>query len=216
MSAGARKPNRAGTRGRARALRISAALAAALALPASAAPEEFVVEGAHTFPAFEVGHLGISTQRGRFERTTGRIVLDRAAGTGSIDIAIDAASVSTGNRALDAVLKGEDFFNVERHPAMTFRARSVEFDGEAPKRVAGEFTLNGVTRPLEVSVARFGCTRLPFLVRLTCGADVVASIRRSDFGMTAYSAFVADEVKLVIQVEAVRQEPAAPEPPAGG
>lgn len=192
-----------------------AVLLALLAAPALAATEEFVVESAHTYPTFEVSHLGISTQRGRFDRSSGRILMDRPAGTGMIDILIDATTVSTGNRALDAVLKGEDFFNVERFPAMTFRANSLVFEGDVPKRAKGDFTLLGVTRPVEVSVVRFGCTRLPFLVRLTCGADVVASLKRSDFGMTSYSAFVGDEVMIEIQIEAVKQEPEAQPPPAG-
>jgi polyisoprenoid-binding protein YceI len=192
-----------------------AVLLALLAAPALAATEEFVVESAHTYPSFGVSHLGISTQRGRFDRSSGRIVMDRDAGTGTIDVVIDASTVSTGNKALDAVLRDEDFFNVARFPAMTFRANSILFEAGVPKRATGDFTMLGVTRPVEVSVARFGCTRLPFLVRLTCGADVVASLKRSDFGMTSYSAFVGDEVRLEIQIEAVRQEPEAQPPPAG-
>ncbi|HEX4943363.1 MAG TPA: YceI family protein [Usitatibacteraceae bacterium] len=196
-------------------MRIAAALVVLLATPALAASEEFVVESAHTYPSFEVSHLGISTQRGRFEHTSGRILLDREAGTGTIEVVIDTPTISTGNRVLDAMLKGEDFFNVERFPAMTFRARSMEFEGGEPKRATGELTLLGVTRPVEMSFVGFACTRLPFLVRLTCGADVVAKIKRSDFGMTAYSAFVGDEVRLEIQVEAVKQEADAQPPPAG-
>ena len=202
--------------GLAGALPSLAAMIACAALPAAAAPEEFVVDSPHTYPSFAVSHLGISTQRGRFDRTTGRIVLDREAGSGSIDVAIDARSVSTGYGALDAVLRGEDFFNVSRFPEISFRSRALEFDGGVPKRASGELTLVGVTRPVELSVVRFGCTRLPFLVRLTCGADVVASLKRSDFGMTAFSSFVGDEVRLEIQVEAVKQEPPAALPPAGG
>jgi polyisoprenoid-binding protein YceI len=191
------------------------AVLALLAAPALAAPEEFVVEPAHTYATFEVSHLGISTQRGRFDRSSGRIVMDREAGKGTIDIVIDTSTVSTGNKTLDAVLRDEDFFNVARFPAMTFRAGTIVFEDGVPRRAAGDFTLLGVTRPVEVSVVRFGCTRLPFLVRLTCGADVVASLRRSDFGMTAYAAFVGDEVKLEIQIEAVKREPEAQPPPAG-
>ncbi len=194
-------------------------LAAALALAAPAAlaaPEAFVVDPGHTFPAFEVLHLGISTQRGRFERTSGRIEIDREAGTGRIELAIETASVSTGNRALDGVLKGEDFFDVEKHPRITFRAQAVEFEGGEPHRARGELTMNGVTRPVEVTVGRFGCTRLPFLVRLTCGADVTASLRRSEFGISRFANFVADEVRVVVQVEAVREEAPAEPAPSGG
>ena len=194
-------------------------LAAALALwaPAAlAAPEAFDVDPGHTFPAFEVVHLGISTQRGRFDRTSGRIEIDREAGTARIELAIETASVSTGNKALDGVLKGEDFFDVEKHPRITFRAAQDEFDKGEPRRASGELTLNGVTKPVALSVERFACTRLPFLVRLTCGADVTASLKRSDFGLTRFSNFVADEVRIVVQLEAVREEPPAVPAASGG
>ena len=193
--------------------------AAVLALAAPAAfaePEVFVVDPGHTFPAFEVVHLGISTQRGRFDRTGGRIEMDREAGTGRIELAIETASVSTGNRALDGVLKGEDFFDVEKFPRMTFRAGTMEFEKGEPRRARGELTMNGVTRPVALTVERFACTRLPFLVRLTCGADVTATIRRSEFGLTRFTNFVADEVRIAVQVEAVREEPAAAPASTGG
>lgn len=184
-----------------------------LAGPALAQQEEYVVDQQHTFPSFAVDHLGISTQRGRFERTKGRIVLDREAGTGSVEVVIDAASVSTGNAALDAVIRGEDFLNAERHPALAFRADAIAFEGGVPKRAAGELSIAGVTRPVELRLTRFGCTRLPFLVRYTCGADIEASLKRSEYGITAYKGFVGDEVRLVIQVEAVRVERAVPAGP---
>lgn len=192
------------------------ALAAMATLPALAAQEEFVVEPGYTFSQFGVSHLGISTQRGRLGRATGRIVLDREAGTGSIDVEIDARSASTGNPALDAVVRGEDYLDAERFPTITFRSRRVAFEGGVPRRASGELTLAGRTRPVELEVVRFGCTRLPFLVRTTCGADAVASVRRSEFGMTAHAGLVGEEVRLEIQVEAVRQEPAAEPQPAGG
>lgn len=192
------------------------AAAAALAGPALAAPEEFIVDRGHTFPTFEVLHLGISTQRGRFERTTGRIVLDREARTGTLTIEIDTRSVSTGNPLLDEALRGEDFFAVDKHPKMVFEAGRMEFEKGEPRRAQGELTLLGVRRPVAISIERFGCTRRPFFVRTTCGADVVATLSRSAFGMTSYPAFIGDEVKVVIQIEAVKTEPAVEPPPAGG
>ncbi len=182
--------------------------------PVLAAAEEYAIDQQHTFPAFEVEHLGISTQRGRFERTTGRILLDRDSGTGSVEVAIDATSVSTGNAALDAVIRGADFLNAERHPALTFRADAIAFENGEPRRARGELSIAGATRPVELRLTRFGCTRLPFLVRYTCGADIAASVKRSEFGMTAYAGLVGDEVKLLIQVEAVRVERAVPPGPA--
>lgn len=191
-------------------------LGLAAALPAAAQVERFAVDPGHTMPAFAVTHLGISTQRGRFERTAGRIELDRERGTGRVEIDIEAASVSTGNRALDAVLKGEDFLDTGKHPRIAFRSTDLEFEAGVPRRARGELTLAGRTQPVTLVVERFGCTRLPFFVRTTCGADLAAVIRRSAFGLTAWSGFVGDEVRLEIQVEAIKEEPAVEPPVPGG
>ncbi len=197
--------------------RAAAACAALLALQgARAAPEEFTVDRAHTFPAFEVLHLGISTQRGRFDRTSGRITLDRAAGQGTIDVEIDTAAVSTGNGSLDAALRGEDFFHVEKHPRMVFRSKQLQFEEGVPRRVTGELTLLEATLPVTLEIERFACTRLPLLVRTTCGADLSATLSRAAFGMGSYAKFIGDEVRIRIQVEAFKVEPAAQPPAPGG
>lgn len=74
----------------------------------------------------------------------------------------------------------------------------------------------GVSQPVTLAVEHFACTRLPFLVRLTCGADAVAHVSRTAFGMSRFTSFIADDVRIVIQVEAVKQEPAQEPSPAGG
>jgi polyisoprenoid-binding protein YceI len=163
-----------------------------------------------------VTHLDISTQRGRFDRTTGRIELDPDAGSGAIAIDIEAQAVSTGNPKLDAALRGEDFFDVERHPRITFRSTRIEFARREPARVEGDLTLLGVTLPVALKVERFGCTRKPFLVRLTCGADLSGSLSRAAFGMKSFASFIGDEVRLDIQVEAIKEEKAAEPPSSGG
>lgn len=199
-------------------MKAAAALAASLVLgPAMVdAADTYVVDPGHTFPGFEVLHLGIALQRGRFDRTTGRITLDREARAGAIDIEIDATSISTGNGLLDAMLRGEDFFDVERHPRIRFHSEKLEFEGVEPVRAAGSLTLLGVTRPVTLQVRHFACTQKPFFVRTTCGADVATTVSRSAFGMTSYAGFIGDDVKLVIQIEAVKQESApAPQTPGG-
>jgi polyisoprenoid-binding protein YceI len=184
--------------------------AACAVLAAHAQPESYVVDPAHTFASFGVDHLGIATQRGRFDRSRGRIVLDRESGQGLVEIEIDAASISTGNPKIDALLRSEDFFDVERHPHIAYRATRLAFEAGQLARVDGELTLLGVTRPVAIAIARTACTVKPFLVRTTCGADGAARFSRADFGMKGLAAFIGDEVRIDVQVEAVRQEPAAP------
>jgi polyisoprenoid-binding protein YceI len=180
---------------------------ACLALPARAAPETLALDPGHTFPTFEVRHLGLATQRGRFNHTTGTVVLDLAAGTGSVDISIDANSADTGNPDLDRLLRGKFYLNPEQYPAITYKSTAMLFENQKPVLVKGELSFLGQTRPLDLKVVGFGCSRLPFLGS-RCGADLTASFRRSDFGMTAMLGFVSDEVNMLIQAEAV--PPAAP------
>lgn len=201
-----------------RVSRLAAALSCAGAISlspgAQAAPEEFIVDTTHAFSHFEVVHLGISTYRGRLRVKSGTIVLDADSGAGTIDVAIDPATVSTGYERLDAILRAEDLLDTERFPVITFRASLLAFDKGALRTAQGELTFLGVKRPVALSIERFGCTRKPFLVQYRCGADAVAVFKRSDFGMTSYQAWVSDEVTVRIQVEAVRREPAAE--PQGG
>jgi polyisoprenoid-binding protein YceI len=168
------------------------------------------VDPAHTFPSFEVSHLGISTTRGRFERTTGGIVVDEAAGVAAIAIDIDARLVSTGSALVDAWLRSEDFFDVEHYPRIAFRAPRFALSRERPFSAEGELTLLQVTRPVTLRVERFGCVLRAPMTRKTCGADIVTSVSRAAFGMSGFAGLIGDEVRLEIQFEAVADDPGPP------
>ncbi|HET9699735.1 MAG TPA: YceI family protein [Burkholderiales bacterium] len=178
---------------------------AALALPASAA-ETYTIDPRHTFPSFEVRHLGLSTQRGRFNRSSGQIALDRTAKSGWVLIEVDPTSVDTGDAQLEAILRSETFFDAENHRYVYFRSTGMEFEGERLVRVPGELTLLGVTRPLVLTVHSLNCGVNPINRKQTCGADVTATLKRSEFGMSRHIPAVGDEVRLLIQVEATRDE----------
>lgn len=181
-----------------------ALVAAALAAPAFAA-ETYTIDSKHTFPSFEISHLGFSTQRGRFNGTTGKIVLDQAAKSGSVDVSIDTASVDTGLEALEKHLRGEDFFNSAKFPTMTFKGNRMRFEGDRLVAVDGEFTMLGVTKPVTLKVDNFRCAMHPLAKKPACGADASTVIRRSEFGLTKYPAPVlGEEVKVLIQIEALR------------
>ena len=183
----------------------AAALAAVIAvLPAAAELETYTVDPRHTLPTYEVMHLGYSMQRGRFNRTTGRITLDTAAKKGSADIAMDAASVSSGVDKLDEHLRGEDFLNAARHPTITFKSTDFAFDGDKVKSARGELTMNGITRPVTFTANLFHCGPHPMTKQKQCGADLQATIRRSEFGMKYALPALGDEVTLRVPVEAIR------------
>jgi polyisoprenoid-binding protein YceI len=135
---------------------------------------------------------------------TGKIVLDRAAKTGTVDISIDVTSVSTGVPKLDEHLKSEDFFNAAKYPVMTFKSKSVRFNGDKPASVDGELTLLGVTKPVTLTIAAFQCAPNQFVKKEACGADATASIKRSEFGMSKLAPGLGDDVKLLINVEALK------------
>jgi polyisoprenoid-binding protein YceI len=178
---------------------------AAVTAPALAAPAGYTVDPNHTFPVFEVDHLGFSTQRGRFNKTSGKITLDTAARQGSVDVTIDATSIDMGFAKWNENMRGENYFNTDAHPTITFKADKLVFDGERPVSADGSLTMLGVTKPVTLTIKRFRCAPHPLHTRETCGADVVATLKRSEFGMTKYIPSVGDEVRLLIAVEAFRE-----------
>jgi polyisoprenoid-binding protein YceI len=182
-----------------------AAFAASLAVfPAAAEMESYTVDPHHTFPTYEVSHLGYSMQRGRFNKTSGRIAVDTAAKKGSADIAMEAASVSTGVDKLDEHLRSEDFLNAAKFPQITFKSTDFAFEGERLKSATGDLTINGVTRPVTFTANVFQCAMNPMLKKKQCGADLQATIKRSDFGMKYGLPYLGDEVTLRIPVEAIK------------
>lgn len=186
-------------------MKIAAALAASLAiLPAAAELESYTVDPRHTFPTYEVGHLGYSMQRGRFNKTSGKITIDTAAKKGSADIAMDTASVSSGVDKLDEHLRGEDFLNAAKYPQITFKSTNFAFDGDRVKSATGDLTINGVTRPVTFNANMFLCGPHPMTKKKQCGADLQATIKRSDFGMKYALPALADDVTLRIPVEALK------------
>ena len=167
--------------------------------------ENYRVDPLHTAATFSVSHLGLSLQRGSFGRTTGMVILDRTAGKGSIDVAIDAASVTSGSPSRELMLKGEEYFNVGQFPLITFRSTSLKFDGDRVVGADGELTIRGVTKPVTLTVADFKCAIHPATKKPACGCEVTASVKRSDFGMTKNQASTGDDVNIAIAIEAIQQ-----------
>lgn len=183
---------------------LVAAVSAALSVSSANAVETYTLDSRHTFPSFEVSHLGYSIQRGRFNRTSGKVTLDAAAKTGKVEITIDAASVDTGLDKLEEHLRGEDFFHVAMFPTITFKSDNFAFEGGKVKRVTGDLTLLGVTRPVNLEATHFHCGNHPISKKPLCGGDFAATLKRSEFGMKYAIPSVADDVTLRIQVEAFR------------
>lgn len=184
---------------------IAVALALAGAGPAAGEPAIYALDPDHSFVTFEVLHFGTSTLRGRFGPLSGFVEMDRAAGIGSVSLQIDTASVSTGMPSFDARLRQPDLLATEAHPVAYFVASRFGFDGATLSGVNGEFTLRGISQGLELRAMRFGCHTHPVVKREVCGGDFTAEIKRGDFGASFGMPFVANRVRLVVQVEGIRQ-----------
>ncbi|MDB5769071.1 MAG: putative signal peptide protein [Collimonas fungivorans] len=183
---------------------IIASLLAASAASAFAAADTYTIDPNHTYPSFTADHMGISFWRGKFEKTSGSVTLDRAAKTGSVDIRIDASSLDFGHAKMNEHASGPDIFDVKKYPDVTYKGTSVKFDGDKPVAVDGELTLHGVTKPVTLTINSFKCIQHPMLKREVCGADASASFNRSDFGITYGLPMFSPEVKLAIQVEGIK------------
>jgi len=189
--------------------RLSSLLVALLLpLGAVAAPETYTLDPTHTNPNFSVQHLGMSTVWGHFERATGKVVIDRAAKTGSIEVKIPTATISTGDakrtdgqRSRDEHLRTTDFFNVAEFPDMVFKSTKLNFTGDKVHSIDGTLTLLGVTKPVTLTASSFNCGANPMSKKDMCGADLVGTIKRTDFGMKYAVPAIGDEVKLFIAVE---------------
>ena len=189
--------------------RIALASATAAALLstglAHAEPASFALDPTHTFVTFEVKHFGTSTNRGRFDKKSGSITVDTAAKTGQIDITIDMASINTGTPSFDGHLKSKDFFDAENHPTATFKSSKITFDGDKITAVDGTLTMLGKSAPVTLKAEHYGCYENPRLKRQVCGGDFETTFKRSEFGITYGVPMIPDEVKLLIQVEAIKQ-----------
>jgi len=181
------------------ALFVIASLAANAALA-----DTFTIDPNHTLPVFEVNHLGFSTQRGRFDKTSGTIQLDREKKTGSVDWAIEADSINMGQAKWNEHLKSADFFNMAQFPTIRYHADKLVFKGEVPVAAEGSLTLLGVTKPLRVAIHRFTCGTHPMNQKQLCAADIEGSLKRSEFGMTKYLPGVGDDIKVSVPVEAYK------------
>ena len=186
---------------------LSAALilAATIAAPALAAPETFNVEPTHTFPRFSYNHLGYSVQLSRFDKTSGKVVFDKAAKTGSVDIVINTKSVSTGSDVFNEHIQGEDFLDTAKYPTATFKSTKVVFEGDKPARIEGNLTLKGVTKPVTLTVTSFQTMPHPMVKKDALGANAFTTVKRTDFNMGKNAPYVGDEVRIDIAIEAIKE-----------
>jgi len=185
-------------------------LTAAVAAAPAAAGETYTVDPSHSFVGFSARHFGVSTVRGEFERYDAEFVLDEEDPTrSSIVLRIQADSIDTDHERRDGHLKSPDFLDVANHPTIVFESRSITARGDGEYLLAGDLTMRGVTRPVEIPVTLSGPIKDPY-GNMRVGVDGELEIDRQDWGV-AFGAVmdngglvVSNEVKISFSIEGMR------------
>jgi polyisoprenoid-binding protein YceI len=176
----------------------------AAARSAAAAPITYDIDPTHTYPAFEADHFGgRSIWRGKFNKTTGKVILDVAAKTGEVDITVDTTSINFGMSAMDEHAKSADMFDVAKFPTATYKGKISKWNGTIPAEVDGEFTLKGITKPLKLTINSFLCQPGELTHKEVCGADASATFNRDEWNLDfGKSLGFKMQTKLLISIEA--------------
>lgn len=189
--------------------RALAAAALALSFPASAlAASTWEVDNSHTTAGFEVTHMMVTKVRGHFEKVAGTIEIDDKDVTKSrVDVTIEAASIDTRNDDRDKHLRSADFFDVEKHPNITFKSTKVEKAGKDKLKVTGDLTMRGVTKPVTLDVVYTGKELKNPWGGAVRAASATGKLNRKEWGLEwnksleAGGVLVSDEVTLQIDAE---------------
>lgn len=168
----------------------------------------WVLDAAHTEIAFVARHAMVTKVRGKFDEFDAKVVIDEEnPANNSATATIKTASVNTGNADRDGHVRGEDFFNVEEFPEMTFT--STGFDATAGT-VTGDLTLKGITKPVTLDVEVFGVEEDPF-GNVRAGFEASTKINRKDFGVDFQAplgsggVLVSEEIKIEIDGSGIKQ-----------
>jgi polyisoprenoid-binding protein YceI len=188
---------------------LSLALAATLALPpiTSADPVTWKVDPVHSELTFRIRHF-VTKVFGTFKSWSGTIVADPAKlSTGSVEVAVETATIDTRNERRDTDLRSPNFF--DSFPAMTFKSTKVEANGSALK-ITGDLTIRGITKPVVLTGEYLGTMGLAEPMKQRIGFTATAKINRLDYGLkwnrvVEGSNMLGDEVEININIEALRQ-----------
>jgi polyisoprenoid-binding protein YceI len=153
----------------------------------------------------------ISTVKGRFGVLTGTVQFDGVdPTTGSVEVSIEVASITTNEPQRDGHLRSPDFFHAEQHPTMTFRSTGVEHVEGDEYRLLGELTIRDVTRPISLDMTYEGQITDPY-GNQRAGFAAETTLNRKDYGLTANQLLetggvvIGEKVKVSLHVEAIRQ-----------
>lgn len=172
---------------------------------AAARPETYTLDPVHTRVAFQVSHAGFSNPIGSFSGTTGTLEFDDQDWTGArLSARIPIAKLELGDDDWQEKILDRTFFDAEKFPEAYFVSTHVEPTGEKTANVTGDLTLRGVTQPVTLAVTLNALKRHPLTLKKTAGFSATVTLSRKAFGMTAWKSVVGDDVRLIIEAEALR------------
>jgi len=185
---------------------LPVAMLALMTGSAVATPVTYSVDPNHTYPSFEADHFGgLSNWRGKFDKSSGTIVLDKDKGTGTVEITIDTSTVDFGHAKLDEHVKSAEMLDVAKFPTASYKGTLAKFKDGQPTEVEGQLTLHGVTKPVKLTINQFKCMINPMSKKEVCGADAEGTFSREDFGIAVGKDFgFKMDMKLRITIEAVK------------
>jgi polyisoprenoid-binding protein YceI len=170
------------------------------------------INGDHSAVFFTIGHVGIADFTGRFDRISGSYTLDRRdPAKDQTNIVIPAASINTNLALRDEHLRSAEFFDVQQYPDITFVSTRYTPTGKGGGRLYGNLSLHGVTRPVVFQVRETGAGEVAYLPKpwggYLSGFVATTSIKRSDFGMTAYlPEGLSNRIDIRVEIEGIRQQ----------
>ena len=174
------------------------------------------IDPSHSEVTFSVRHMMISTARGRFEKFTGTVDYNEAnPSLSTVDVQIEAASISTRDPQRDGHLRSPDFLNADAYPYLTFKSKRIELVDAENGRLYGDLTIRDITREVVLDVTFNGISKSPWGATVA-GFSASAKINRKDWELTWNVALetggmlVGDAININVEVEIIKEEAAVP------
>jgi len=171
----------------------------------------WIIDAAHSEVGFKVKHLVISNASGKFTSFEGTVEAAKEDfSDAKIKFTADINSIHTGQEQRDGHLKSADFFDAEKYPTLSFVSTSLKPVDGSDYKLKGDFTLHGVTKPIELDV-EFGGIQKDLYGQTVAGFEITGKIKRSEFGLTwsavteAGGLVVGEDVKIHINAELIRK-----------
>jgi len=186
---------------------LIASLMTVAAAAATAAPEKYLLDAAHSQILFSYNHLGFSTSHGMFAGFEGEIMFDQDdPAASSVFVRMPVQMMFTGWQERHDHFMSQDFLGADESEMVSFQSTGIEVTGETTALITGDLTLNGVTRPVVLDTVLNQAGDHPMAGKPWAGFNASASILRSQFELGKFAPFVGDEVTIQISVEAMKAD----------